>query len=75
MKVDYNEAVSNFNSDLIVDTEKVCSNNIVIPVTIHLRGNDYGRGIVPLASYAPLGVIFATPYVMYEITSELSSRI
>lgn len=75
MKVDYNESVGNFNSDLIVDTEKVCSNEIIIPITVNLRGNEYGRGTVPLASYAPLGVIFATPYVMYEITSELASRI
>lgn len=75
MKVDYNEVVGDFNSDLSVDTEKVFSNNILVPSTISLRGNDYGRGVVPLSASAPLDVIFSTPYVIYEITSELACRI
>lgn len=75
MKVDYNEVVGDFNSDLSVDTEKVFSNNILVPTTINLQGNDYGRGVVPLSASAPLDVIFSTPYVVYEITSELASRI
>lgn len=75
MKVDYNEVVGDFNSDLSVDTEKVFSNNILVSTTINLRGNDYGRGVVPLSASAPLDVIFSTPYVVYEITSELACRI
>lgn len=75
MKVDYNEVVGDFNSDLSVDTEKVFSNNILVPSTISLRGNDYGRGVVPLSASAPLDVIFSTPYVIYEITAELACRI
>lgn len=75
MKIDYNEVVGNFNSDLSVDTEKVFSNEILVPITANLRGNDYGRGVVPLSASAPLDVIFSTPYVVYEITSELACRI